>query len=456
VEACTGVSTTRRTLFSNGSWSLANQIVRVGTLALVTIALSRHFGPQAFGALAVGLALVRIFAVIGTFGLDRVVVRRVAAEEAEADAILWTAFRLKLLIAFTSYCALLALIACVDAQNTLLLGIVLLAGGGLLFLSCDVFDYFFQARNRFRLTFIGRTLPTLFATALKLSAIILGAPLLVFAALEGIEMALVGAVLFLVYRGCAEPKPKVGRAKGVDRLPLLGEGLPLLLGTLAAMIYMRSDVLLLGRLVGYRAAGLYAAAAQITEGCALFPMAFLPALLPILVEWRRLGEKSYRRQFENLFLGTFLVGALVTVCLTTTAPFVIRALYGTAYTSAAPILAIHAWSAVFLFFSIIQIGYEVTNGLAWLTAARTTAGAILNVALNCLLIPLYGAVGSAIATVISLACSGFFFNLLNPASRPIFRLQLKALLLIPLLRLIIPGGRDHGRPEMPAGLMIEQ
>jgi len=33
---------------------------------------------------------------------------------------------------------------------------------------------------------------------------------------------------------------------------------------------------------------------------------------------------------------------------------------------------------------------------------------------------------------------------------------LKALLLIPLLRLIIPGGRDHGRPEMPAGLMIEQ
>ena len=59
-------------------------IVRVGTLALVTIALSRHFGPQSFGALAVGLALVRIFAVIGTFGLDRVVVRRVAENEGEA------------------------------------------------------------------------------------------------------------------------------------------------------------------------------------------------------------------------------------------------------------------------------------------------------------------------------------------------------------------------------------
>ncbi len=430
--------------------------MRVGTLALVTIVLSRHFGPQAFGALAVGLALVRIFAVIGTFGLDRVVVRRVAENEGEAEAILWTAFRLKLLIALASYGVLLALIACVDAKNTLLLGIALLAGGGLLFQSCDVFDYYFQAHNRFRLTFIGRTLPTLFATALKLGAIILGAPLLAFAALEGIEMALVGAVLFLVYRRCADPKAKVAPIKRVDSLPLLLEGLPLLLGMLAAMIYMRSDVLLLGKLAGYRAAGLYAAAAQIAEGCALFPMAFLPALLPILVQWRRLGEKSYRRQFENLFLGTFLAGALVTVCLTTTAPFVIRALYGAAYASAAPVLAIHACSAVFLFFSIIQIGYEVTNGLAWLTAARTAAGAILNVALNCALIPRYGAVGSALATVVSLAGSGFFFNLLHPASRTIFRLQLKALLLIPLLRLIIPRGRADRRPEMPAALMIEQ
>ena len=236
------MSTARRTLFSNGSWSLANQIVRVGTLALVTIVLSRHFGPQAFGALAVGLALVRIFAVIGTFGLDRVVVRRVAENEGEAEAILWTAFRLKLLIALASYGVLLALIACVDAKNTLLLGIALLAGGGLLFQSCDVFDYYFQAHNRFRLTFIGRTLPTLFATALKLGAIILGAPLLAFAALEGIEMALVGAVLFLVYRRCADPKAKVAPIKRVDSLPLLREGLPLLLGMLAAMIYMRSDM----------------------------------------------------------------------------------------------------------------------------------------------------------------------------------------------------------------------
>ena len=53
---------------SNGAWSLLNQFVRVGSLVAITIALGRHFGPQLFGSLAVGFALVRIFAVAATFG----------------------------------------------------------------------------------------------------------------------------------------------------------------------------------------------------------------------------------------------------------------------------------------------------------------------------------------------------------------------------------------------------
>lgn len=445
-----------RILLSNSVWSLLNQLARVGALALVTIALSRHFGPNSFGALAVGLALVRIFAVIATFGLDRVIVTRLAQDETGAEALLHTALRLKLLIALASYAILIALVVFFDSRNRLLLAIVILAGGGLFFQSFDVFDYYFQAQNRFRLTFLGRTLPTLFATSLKLSAILMGAPLLTFAAFETIEMALVAATLFLVYRGAAELAGRTVPAKSVDRLSLVREGFPLLVGTLAAMIYMRSDVLLLGKLVGYQAAGLYAAAAQITEGCALLPMALLPALLPVLIQWRRHGEEFYRQQFEKLFLGTFLAGAAMTLGLTTTASLIIRTLYGSAYASAAPLLAIHSWSAVFLFSTIIQIGYEVSNGLAWLTAARTTAGAIFNVALNCALIPRYGAAGSAIATVVSLAGSGFLFNLLLSTSRPIFHLQLKAFLLIPLPRLIMARGRDDGRPVMASTLLVKR
>jgi len=116
---------------SSGAWSLLNQFVRVGSLAAITIALGRHFGPQLFGSLAVGFALVRVFAVVATFGLDRVLVRHLVDQEEQAAAIVRKAFWLKLGIAFLSYLTMLGLIFAFERGDTLLLAIAALAGGGL-------------------------------------------------------------------------------------------------------------------------------------------------------------------------------------------------------------------------------------------------------------------------------------------------------------------------------------
>ena len=219
-------------LARNGAWSLLNQIVRVGSLALVIIALGRHFGPQRFGSLAVGLALVRIFAVVASFGLDRVIVRHLVDEEERAAAITREGFWLKLAIAFVSYLAMLGLILIFQRNDNLLFAIAALAGGGLLFQACDVFDYAFQAQGRFRLSFFGRGVPILLSTALKLAAIFANAPLLAFAALETVEAAVIGITLYFVYRQTNSRTTISITPTTVTWSRLLAEGLPLLLATL--------------------------------------------------------------------------------------------------------------------------------------------------------------------------------------------------------------------------------
>jgi PST family polysaccharide transporter len=200
------------------------------------------------------------------------------------------------------------------------------------------------------------------------------------------------------------------------------------------MIYMRSDILMLGKMAGFKVAGIYSAASQVTEACALLPMAFVPALFPVLLRWRKLGPEFYARQFEKLFLGAALAGVGIALGLTISAPFVVRFLYGAEYSAATSILVIHAWSAIFLYVAIIQTGYDITEGLTWLTAVRTAAGATVNIALNFLFIPRYGGPGSALATLFSLFCSGFLFNVVHPRTRPIFWMQARAFLLLPLVR----------------------
>jgi polysaccharide transporter, PST family len=437
-----------KTLASNSAWSLLNQGARVGALAVVTIALSRHFGPQRFGALAFGFAFVRIFAVIAAFGLDRVLVRHFVETDGDSRATLRSAFGLKLGIALLSYLALVAIVFLADPRDRLTLSIVLLAGAGLIFQAFDVFDFFFQSQNRFRLTFFGRTLPIVLSTGIKIGAILAGAPLLVFAALETVETALIALALLLVYRHCRPAPVARDCARPLAARLLLREGLPLLLGSLAAMIYMRSDILMLGKMTGFRAAGIYSAASQITEACALFPMAFVPALFPILLRWRKLGAEFYEQQFEKLFLSAALAGVGIALGLTITAPLVVRLLYGPEYSSAASILVIHAWSAIFLYVAIMQTGYDITERLTWLTAVRTAAGATVNIVLNFVLIPRYGASGSAVATLFSLSCSGFLFNFVHPRTRPIFWMQLRAFLLVPIVRAVVKATGAVPPPQL--------
>ncbi|MFX4478072.1 polysaccharide biosynthesis C-terminal domain-containing protein, partial [Acinetobacter baumannii] len=64
---------------------------------------------------------------------------------------------------------------------------------------------------------------------------------------------------------------------------------------------------------------------------------------------------------------------------------------------------------------------------------RTALGLISNVLLNCLLIPKYGALGAAYATVVSFAIAGLFYDLLQKETRKIFLMKVSALNVVRLI-----------------------
>jgi O-antigen/teichoic acid export membrane protein len=425
------MKTARRRLWASGAWSFSSQVTRVGSLAIVMVALSRHFGPQRFGAFAFAMAFVRLFGVLAAFGLDRVIVRHLVEHPHARSTIVSRAFAIKLALGAASYVSML-LVCALCLADRMMLVIVALAGAGLFFQACDVFDFAFQAEHRFRLIFIGRAVPIMISTAIKIAALESNAPMWLFAALESVEAAFIALTLFLFSRR-VQRGDLPAAAVSIPPLRLLGEGLPLLLTAFAVMIYMRADVILLGRLTGYAAAGIYSAASQISEGCALFPMAFAPALFPMLVRWRKQGADYYHRQFEKLFLGTIIAGVAISLGLTLSAPVLIPVVFGPSYAASVTVLRIMAWTPTFVFIGIMQTGYDITEGLTWLATLRTGVGALINVALNVVLIPRYGANGAAISTLISFACSAFLLNFAQSKTRPVFALQLRALLIWPVL-----------------------
>jgi Na+-driven multidrug efflux pump len=70
-------------------------------------------------------------------------------------------------------------------------------------------------------------------------------------------------------------------------------------------------------------------------------------------------------------------------------------------------LSIHVWAAIFVFLGVASGNYIIVEGLARFSLYQTLSGMVTNIILNLILIPAYGAIGSAWATVISYGVASF-------------------------------------------------
>ena len=72
----------------------------------------------------------------------------------------------------------------------------------------------------------------------------------------------------------------------------------------------------------------------------------------------------------------------IAVPVTLFANAIIQLLYGDNYVGAGTILAIHIWSAWFVFLGVAQLPWDITEGLTKLALQRTLLGAVINAGRN--------------------------------------------------------------------------
>src|SRR5258706_4647144 len=83
-------------IITNTGWLLSDRVVRMGVGLVVGVWIARYLGPGQFGLLSYAGAFVALFSVIGTLGLDGIVVRNLVRHPELKDQILGAAFLLKL------------------------------------------------------------------------------------------------------------------------------------------------------------------------------------------------------------------------------------------------------------------------------------------------------------------------------------------------------------------------
>ena len=166
----------------------------------------------------------------------------------------------------------------------------------------------------------------------------------------------------------------------------------------------------------------------------MIPMIIVSSIFPALVQSKDRDEALYYRRITRLFSLMAAVSIPIAIPMSLCSNWVVGILYGPDFAAAGPVLAVHIWASVFVFYGVAQGPWDLVENLTRLAMVRIVIGAVVNIVLNLWLIPLYGALGAAIATVVSQALAAVILNVIHEKTRPILYCQLKSLLFLRYLR----------------------
>jgi O-antigen/teichoic acid export membrane protein len=178
----------------------------------------------------------------------------------------------------------------------------------------------------------------------------------------------------------------------------------------ASQIYLRVDVIMLSKMSDMVTVGLYSSASKLMEICLMLPLAFYVLNLPVAARLYSGVRESARHEIESITRRLFVLVFFVFGLTTFLAEQILTAFYGASFAEA-------SWAFRVLMLAFLIQSAEIVLGMSCQAAGYHRAGlyivtsrAVLNVLLNLLLIPLWGMLGAAFATLFSAAFSFVIFQ----------------------------------------------
>lgn len=425
-----GSSSSRRPIWhlaTNTLWQLVDKVLRLLATLVVGIWVARYLGPLQFGELNYAAAIASLLTPLCDVGLTAIVIRDLVARPQDRPRILASAFVLKL-VASLVVCSIwvAVLLGTHDAiQNKWVLALIVSA---LVAQAWDVIDFDFQSRSYSRPIVLVRCVSLIVFSAIRLWLIHVSAGVEWFAAAVLGEACLSALLMRIVIisRGDATALAFATATKS-EMLMLLRRAWPMAVAGLSVILYMRVDQVMLGQMLGSHAVGVFSAAVRISECWFFVPVAILAAVGPSLTASYQSVGGAYERQLRMFIRLLVTLGLAAAITIVVLAPWIILKLYGPDYVEAVPVLRLHAWAGVFASLGVSTGPWFLNLGMTKTRMMHTMLGALVNIALNLVLIPRFGVLGCATATLISYSLAGLWFNLFLRSTRPVFALVLRAM-----------------------------
>ena len=416
--------------FANTSWLMAERVFSMAVGMAVGIYVARYLGPARFGSLSFAASFVALFMPLAQLGLDGIVVRELVRRPDGRDMVLGTALWLRAAGAFLAVgVAILVAWLVAPGGSGYELALVCWVSLGIVFDALGVFDLYNQAAVKVKYSSVSSVIACIVSSCLKIYLIFVSAGVVWFAIADAIYRFIRLVSLGFIYRMFSGFLSRLA-FNATLAFEMLSDSWPLVLSSVAVVIYMKIDQVMLRYMLGPSEVGIYAAAAKISEVWYFIPVLLSQSLFPAVVSAKKIGDDECRSRINKLLVSVTAFSYVVFVIVFLFGDEIVSLAFGGQYSGAAAILRIHIIALIFVSFGVVSGKWLLVENYTRLALLSTLAGGVVNVIANLLLIPSYGGTGAAWATVVSYAVAAYFFDAVIGTMRWMFVSKTRSLLLM--------------------------
>ena len=425
----------KKTIF-NISWLTTDQVLRIGMNSLITIFIARYYGKEAFGIYSVSLATIMIFSPLISFGFDGYIIRDIISHPDKRDEILGSTFIFRLFGAVSAISIIYAIGDKLMPGNILEKDLLRVLSISFIFQPFDVVDLYFRSQLKAKYTVWSKTGVFILIQFVKIYCLINRVPIITFAFLYVLEVALGGIALLLMYTKNLKYSARKWHSTNARLYYTIFESWPLLISTWSTYLYMRMDQLLVGRMLGPASAGIYSASVRLYEMPVILINILGSSFFPILHDLFKKDKKLFFKRYSLITEIYTMIGYFIFIIVLIFGNKAIL-LFGKEFASGGLILKIQIFGLAIWFNSGLRSTYLAFTSNQKILLYSSLVSAILNIVFNILLIPIYGVIGSAYATVITYFLSAQLFNLAFKETRLLFIIHMKGFIPIEISKLVI-------------------
>ena len=411
-------------VFKNASWIIGCKLVKAFLMLIVTMISARYLGPSNYGLISYAASLIAFVTPIMKLGLESTLVYEIVNNPLKEGKIVGTSIVMNFLSGILCLIGVCTFTFFVNAGETETLIICALYGISLLFQALEMIQYWFQSKLLSKYSAMSMLISYIIVSILQVVILLTNKNLYLFCLTYSLDFLLIAIFLLVIYKNKGTQKLSFSFKIGKK---MLNKSKYYIISTMMVTIFAQTDKIMLKMMLDNSSVGYYTAGITCATMFAFVFAAILDSFRPTVFEAKKKSNEAFQEQMKKLY--SILIYFSLLICLLSTifSPLIIKIMYGKEYSLAIPVLRVVVWYTTFSYLGSarnIWVMAEEKQKYLWI---MNLSGAIINIILNLILIPVYNIVGAAIASLITQIFTNIIIGFIIKPIRENNKLMIQAL-----------------------------